>query len=294
MSLADAGVLTPPRAHAAPTTYRGSYLRQARSELRLVFGRRRNLIMLAALGAIPLLIGIALKVNPPHVGDSNGPQFINRITGNGLFLVLTALTLTLALFLPIVVGIVAGDAIAGEAQAGTLRYLLTVPVRRGRLLLVKAAGIATYAAAAVLSISVVAAIAGAALFGTGSFTLLGGQTVSLADGLLRILGVAFYVWLSLAGFLAVGLLISTLTEVPVAAMAGTLAFGVLSLVLDSIPQLSPIQPYLPTHYWTAFGDLLRASPDYGTLLRHLLVQVVYVGLAGSIAWARFADVDVTA
>lgn len=295
MSLAEAQApVLRPRAHAAPTTYRGSFPRQVRSELRLVFGRRRNLIMLAALGAIPLLIGIALKVNPPHVGDSGGPQFINRITGNGLFLVLTALTLTLALFLPIVVGIVAGDAIAGEAQAGTLRYLLTVPVRRGRLLLVKAAGIGTYAAAAVGTISVVGAVAGAALFGTGSFTLLGGQTVSLADGLLRIFAVAIYVWLSLAGFLAVGLLISTLTEVPVAAMAGTLAFGVLSLVLDSIPQLSAIQPYLPTHYWTAFGDLLRSGTDYGTLAKHLLVQVVYVGIAGSIAWARFADVDVTA
>lgn len=282
--------------HAGAATFRGSFIRQTRSEFRLVFGRRRNLVMLAALGAIPLLIGVAVKVNPPHLGDNGGggPQFIDRITGNGLFLVLTALTLTLGLFLPIVVGIVAGDAIAGEAQAGTLRYLLTVPVRRGRLLLVKAAGIAAYAACAVGIISLVGAIAGSALFGTGSFTLLGGQTVSLADAVLRLLGVAAYVWLSLAGFLAVGLLISSLTEVPVAAMAGTLAFAVLSLVLDSIPQISVIAPYLPTHYWTAFGDLLRSSPDYGLLLRHLLVQVAYVGLAGSIAWARFSAADITA
>ena len=101
MSLAELTVAVP-RAHAAPTTYRGSYLRQARSELRLVFGRRRNLIMLAALGAIPLLIGIALKVNPPHVGNTDGPQFINRITGNGLFLVLTALFLPMACATPLI------------------------------------------------------------------------------------------------------------------------------------------------------------------------------------------------
>ena len=294
MSTVESSTDSDVRSRPAPPARRGTYLRQARSELRLVFGRRRNLIMLAALGVVPLLIGIALKVNPPRVGDTDGPQFLDRITGNGLFLVLTALTLTLALFLPVVVGIVAGDAIAGEAQAGTLRYLLTVPVRRSRLLLVKAAGITTYAAAAVLTIALVGAIAGAALFGTGSFTLLGGQTVTLADALLRLLEVALYVWLSLTGFLAVGLLISTMTEVPVAAMAATLAFGVLSLVLDSIPQLSAIQPYLPTHYWTAFGDFLRESPDYGTLLRHLLVQIVYIALAGSIAWARFSDTDITA
>jgi ABC-2 type transport system permease protein len=277
-----------------PRRQRGALGRQLRSELRLVFGRRRNLILLVALGAIPLAIGIAVKVSPP--GGQNGgggPMFLDRITGSGLFLVLTALFITLNLFLPVVVGIVASDTIAGEAQTGTLRYLLTVPVRRGRLLVVKAVGIATYALAAVSTIAIVGAIAGVAFFGTGSFTLLGGQTISTGEGVLRILGVAIYVWLSLFGLLAVGLLISTLTEVPIAAMAGTLGFAILSLVLDSIPELGRIHPAMICNYWQSFGTLMRVGPDIGSLGKHLLLQVVYVAIAGGLAWARFSDSDVT-
>jgi ABC-2 type transport system permease protein len=278
---------------AIPRRQRGALARQLRSELRLVFGRRRNLILLGALGAIPLAIGIAVKVSPPGGQGDGGPMFLNRITDSGLFLVLTALFITLNLFLPVVVGIIAADTVAGEAQIGTLRYLLGVPVRRGRLLVVKGAGIAAYAFAAVATIAIVAAIAGISLFGAGSFTLLGGQTVSVGEGLLRILGVSTYVWLSLSGLLAVGLLISTLTEVPMGAMAGTLGFAVLSLVLDSIPSLHAIQPGLISHYWQSFGTLIRVGPDYAALGKHLLLQVVYVAIAGGLAWARFSDADVT-
>jgi ABC-2 type transport system permease protein len=275
-----------------PRRQRGALARQLRSELRLVFGRRRNLILLGALGAIPLAIGIAVKLSPPG-GQDGGPMFLDRVTGSGLFLVLTALFITLNLFLPVVVGIVASDTIAGEAQTGTLRYLLTLPVRRGRLLVVKGVGIATYGVAAVSTIAIVGAVAGVSLFGAGSFTLLGGQTVSTGEGLLRILGVAIYVWLSLFGLLAVGLLISTLTEVPIAAMAGTLGFAVLSLVLDSIPELHSIHPELISNYWQSFGTLMRVGPDFGSLGKHLLLQLVYVAIAGGLAWARFSDSDVT-
>jgi ABC-2 type transport system permease protein len=289
MSLAEAtGV-----AVAGPRTHRvAAFGRQVRSELRLVFGRRRNQILLGLLAAIPLLIGIAVKLS--NGGNGGGPQFLNRVTDNGLFLVLATLLVTLNLALPVTVGIMAADAIAGESQTGTLRYLLTVPVRRARLLAVKATGIAVYAAAAIAVIAIVAAIAGAALFGAGSFTLLGGETVSLGEGILRISGVALYVWLSLAGLLAVGLFFSTLTEVPIAAMATTIGFAILSLVLDSIPQLSAIHPELVSHYWRSFGTLLRVNPDLGSLGSHLLLQLAYVGIAGSLTWARFGNSDITA
>jgi ABC-2 type transport system permease protein len=292
MSLAEAPARITANDSTPMARQRGALGRQLRSELRLVFGRRRNQILLVLLGAIPVLIGVAVKVSPP--GGGGGPQFINRITDNGLFLVLTTLLITLNLALPIVVGIVAADAIAGEAQAGSLRYLLTLPVRRGRLLIIKAAGIAAFAAAAVGTIALVAAITGTALFGFGSFTLLGGQTVSAGEGLLRIAAVGIYVWLSLFGLLAVGLLISTLTEVPVAAMAATIGFAVISLVLDAVPELSGIHPAMINNYWQSFGTLLRVGPDFEQLGKYLLLQLAYVAVAGGLAWAHFHDSDVTA
>ena len=293
MSLAEVEA----QAGAAPVVLRprrGATGRFLRSELRLVFGRRRNQVLLLGLGLVPLLIALAISLTNDGPSDGGGPPFSERVSSNGLFLVFTALTVCLPLFLPLAVGIVSGDAVAGEAGAGTLRYLLTVPVGRGRLLVVKGLASLGFAVAAVLVVAVVGLAAGAALFGLGDATLLSGDTVPLGEALLRALGVAAYVALSLTGLVAVGLLMSTLTEVPVAAMAATVVVSVASTVLDALPQLSVVHPYLLTHHWLDFGELLRTTVDVGSLASGLLVQVGWVVVAGSLAWSRFSTADVTA
>jgi len=293
MSLAElrAPAAAPVR-RAAPTVQRGAALRLYRSELRLVFGRRRNQVLLAALGVVPLLIGIAIRAS--NSSDGGGPAFLTDVTSNGLFLVFTALTVSLPIFLPLAVGIVSGDAVAGEASAGTLRYLLTVPVSRGRLLLVKAAGGMSFALGAVAVVALVGLVTGLALFPVTRVTLLSGDTVSYATGLGRAAAVAAYVVLSLTGLVAVGLFVSTLTEVPVAAMATTVAFAVVGAVLDALPQLSFIHPVLLSHHWLDFGELLRSHVDWGSLAGGLGVQGGYVAVFGALAWTRFTTADVTA
>src|ERR1700709_465082 len=151
MSLVDAAA---PAAARFPIARRrrGATRRLMCSEIAVVFRRRRNLALLALLGAAPLAIGFAVKVANTHDAH-DGPQFLGQVSGNGVFLVLTALTITLPLLIPLLVGVVAGDAIAGEAGSGTLRYLLTVPVTRTRLLVAKAVGVLAYAAAAVSIVS---------------------------------------------------------------------------------------------------------------------------------------------
>src|SRR3982751_1488001 len=113
-----------------------------RSELRLIAVRRRNQVGLAALAAVPFVLAIAIKVaSPDRENRGGGPDFFAQITGNGFFVALAALGAGLTLFLPIAIAMLAGDAVAGEANQGTLRYLLAVPVGRTRLLAVKYAGI---------------------------------------------------------------------------------------------------------------------------------------------------------
>ncbi|HEX7461214.1 MAG TPA: ABC transporter permease, partial [Dermatophilaceae bacterium] len=89
-----------------------------RSELGLIFGRRRNQAGMGILAAVPVIIAIAVKVSTPRPG--RGPDFFASITSNGLFVALAALTLEMALFLPLAVGTIAGDSVAGEANIGTL------------------------------------------------------------------------------------------------------------------------------------------------------------------------------
>ncbi len=274
-----------------PIRYRGAFLRLYRGEVRLVLGRRRNLALLAVLAVVPVLIGVAVFLSTPRGGE--GPQFLGQITGNGLFLVFTALTVSLPFFLPLVVGVVAGDSIAGEAGSGTLRYLLTVPVSRGRLLAVKALGVATYTALAVLTVALVGLVTGALLFGLHDVTLLSGDTVSLASGLLRTLGIAAYVIVALFGLAAGGIFVSTLTENAIGAMATTIGLAVFSALLDAVPQLNSIHGALLTHNWLGFGELLRGSVDTGALLRWSLLHLTYAAVFLSLAWARLQTKDIT-
>lgn len=282
-----------PAADDAPPAHRGAFGRLLRAELRLVLGRRRNLVLLVGLGLVPLLLGLVLFLTQDSALAGQGPPFVTRVTGNGLFLVVASLFLCTPFLLPLTIGIASGDAVAGEASTGTLRYLLLVPVGRGRLLLVKALGALAFAAAAVLAVAVVGLVAGAALFGVGDLTLLSGTTVPLADGVLRVLGVVAYVGMSMTGLVAVGLFFSTLTEVPVGAMAATVVVAVVSSVLTQLPQLSAIHPGLLTYHWFDFAEMLRVVPSADVLAQGAAVQAAWVAVFGALAWARFTTADVT-
>ena len=73
----------------------------------------------------------------------------------------------------------------------------------------------------------------------------------------------------------------------------TVGLAVTSQILDSLPQLHAIQPYLPSHDWLAFGDLLR-DPIATTGINHGLIgSAAYVVVFLAAAWARFAGKDVS-
>jgi ABC-2 type transport system permease protein len=273
-------------------------LRFFANELRITFFRRRNQLLLLVAALFPLLIGIGLKLSMPHGGGGRGPSasgaaYFSQLAGNGVFLTFVALSLLLILVLPVVVGVVSGDSIAGEAGYGTLRYLLAVPAGRTRLLAVKYATVVMWAVAATFTVSVIALVVGVALFGAGPVTLLSGTTVSLADGLVHVLLVTLYVCAAMAAFGAIALAISTFTEHAIGAIAAAIMIVVASEVVDNIPQFAPVAPYIPTHWWLSFDSLLRSPIDTTTLWHGLLSFAVYALLFISIAWARITSADVT-
>ncbi len=261
------------------------------SELLTLFRRRRTWAMIGALALIPILIGIALRLAGP-APSGRGPAFLSQITENGLFVGMTALVVAIPLFLPLTIGVVAGDSIAGEASHGTLRYLLIAPAGRVRLLLVKYAAAAAFCAAATLTVVIAGTLVGLVLFPIGPITLLSGVTVSIAEGLLRFLAVAAYVTVSLLGMSAIGLFLSTLTTVPVGAMAATAILAVVSQIMDALPQLETLHPWLFTHYWLGFGDLLREPPVWDSFVDNAVLQAGYVVVFGALAVGRFLTKDV--
>jgi len=265
-----------------------------RSELRLIFGRRRNQAGMAALAAVPIVIAVAMKIASPAGDDAaGGPDFFASITSNGFFVALAALTAELPLFLPIAVAAISGDTVAGEANLGTLRYLLTVPVNRNRLLAVKYAAVVVFAFTITLMVAAVGVAIGLALFGGGPVTLLSGTQVELSAAILRLLAISAYIAVGLCALGALGMFVSTLTEQPMGAAIAVTMLTVTSFVLDSIPQLTWLHPYLLTHNWTAFGDLLRDPVAWGPVRTGLLSAAAYIVVFLGAAWARFGARDVT-
>ncbi|MEU9591364.1 ABC transporter permease [Streptomyces sp. NPDC048219] len=272
-----------------------------RSELLITFRRWRTLALLGVLAAVPVLVGIAVRIETGdgssfgegRGGGGEGPAFISQISNNGLFLVFTALAATLPFFLPMAVGVVAGDAVAGEASAGTLRYLLVAPAGRTRLLLTKFATVIAFCLAATLVVAVSALAVGALLFPLGDLTTISGTHITYAEGLGRALLIALVVAASLVGVAALGLFVSTLTGSGIAAMATTVGLLITVQILDQIPQLHALQPYFFSHHWLSFADLMREPVYWDDLAKNLGLQALYAAVFGSAAWARFTAKDVT-
>lgn len=261
------------------------------SELRLIAGRRRNIAGLGVLAAVPIIIAIAVRVS--EADSAGGPPFVNAITGNGLFVAFAALTVELPLFLPLAIAAVSGDAIAGEANLGTLRYLLTLPAGRTRLLLVKYASLVISAVFATALVAGVGAVVGVALFGAGDMMTLSGIQIGFGAALWRLVLCVGYIAAGLAALAAIGLFISTLTEQPVGAMVALVLVNVMMFALDSINQLSWLHPWLLTNWWTAYADLLRTPMHTEVVTRGLLVAAAYAAVFWLAAWARFSNKDVS-
>jgi ABC-2 type transport system permease protein len=276
-------VASPPRARVST--------RFLRSELKIIFGRRRNIAGLGVLAVVPVILAVSVRVSSGSPGG--GPDFIIGITGNGLFVAFAALALELPLFLPLAVSAISGDSVAGEANLGTLRYLLAIPAGRTRLLVIKYAAIVIFAVAATFLVALIGSVMGLALFGGGDMTLLSGTQTSLADGLWRLVLSSLYLAAQFSALGAIGLFVSTLTEQPIGATIAIVLVNVLMFVLNSIAQLDWLHPWLLTHWWTSFADLLRDPIATESIQRGLITALVYTGVFWVAAWARLSTKDIS-
>lgn len=250
MSAAEATTVRAPRPVRA-------WFRLLGSELRLVFGRRRNRVGLGVLFGLVVLVGIALKVSAVRHPRSSAGDLMSAVAGNGIFLGFAGLSVEIALFLPLAVAVLSGDAIAGEANQGTLRYLLIAPVSRGRLLLMKAVSLVIGGLVGATVVAVAGLVTGAVLFGVGPLTTLSGTRLGIGDGLFRLLLAVLYLSAGLGALAMIGLFISTLTEQPIAATVATAMASTLLWILDAVPQLDWLHPWLLVDRWMSFIDLLR-------------------------------------
>ena len=261
-----------------------------RTELAALFARARTRVSLGVLALIPLVGAVALRLSDAPPKDA--PPYWKMVPGNGVFLPLAVLAAAVPILLPMTVAVVAGDAVAGDAELGTLRYLLAWPVGRGRLLLVRYGLTLVYALAAVALLAGLAFALGAVLFPVSGYTTAGQHGVSLAGALGRVGVVTLVVTADMAGIAAIGLFLSTLTASSLGAITATVGFTIVSFVLNELPQFAAIHPLLVTHYWLALGDVVGLPSGETGVWNGLAQQAVYAAGFVGLAWLHFRRADV--
>jgi len=262
-------------------------------ELRKMLRRPRTWVSIGLLAALPTIVAVFLAVSDVAPRPGTGPAFLSAVLANGALYPAAALAIVLPLFLPVAVAVIAGDAVAGEAQAGTLRYLLIRPVGRTRLLVAKLVSVAAYTLLAVVIVAVTAYAVGTQLFGSGPLPSTSGTQLSTAQATIRTVLAVLYVGWSMLGVAAVALFLSTVTDSPLAAALGAIALLVTSGVLVGLEASASVQPYLPTRYWLSFVDLFRDPVLWRDLIRGTALQGVYIVVFLGAAWANLMTKDVT-
>src|SRR5580700_8343895 len=271
-------------------------------ELLKLVRRPRCWVSIALLCGLPITVAIFVAVTHLAPPPGQGPALLSAVLSDGQLFPAAALAIVLPIFLPVAVAVVAGDAIAGEASAGTLRYLLARPVGRTRLLAAKLITLIVYTLAAVLLVAGTAYLTGIILFGSkpiaatpGGLTTsnIASAATSLSGTAMSTIGAIAFIAVSMLGVGAIALFLSTITDSALGAALGALAALITSEVLVTLNAASAVDPYLPTRYWLAWVDFFRDPIVWRDIERGFAVQAVYVVVFLGAAWAHFATKDVT-
>jgi ABC-2 type transport system permease protein len=263
-------------------------------ELVKMLRRPRTWASLLLLCALPTVVAIFVSVRDIGPRPGEGPAFLSAVLSNGSLYPAAALAIILPIFLPVAVALMAGEAIAGEAAAGTLRYLLVRPVSRSRLLVAKLISVVVFVLGAVVVVALVSLVVGLTLLGgqRGSVVSVSGVDLTPTQVVGRMVLTVGYIGFSMVGVAAIALFLSTATDSPAGAALGALAGLISSQVLVTLEAASPVVAYLPTRYWLAWIDLFRDPILWRQVERGVAIQIVYAGVFLALAWANLASKDI--
>ncbi len=264
-----------------------------RVELARQLSQWRVRIVLLLLAALPVIVRVALLVGGPPQRSAGTTDLTALAQASGGTFAAFVLVLTGGFLATLVAALFFGDLIAGEASRSTLKYLLTVPVPRLRLLGVKAAVAAVLLVAGLAALTAVALVVGLLSYGPGGIQVPGGPRLGLGDSVLRL---ALTTATAAAGLLwaaALGTLLTVVADSPLAAAGGVVLGSILSRILDQIPALGALRVVLPTHFGGAYRAFLAQPVDLAPVASLLLNGLIWAVVLGTAAAWWFERKDVS-
>lgn len=276
------------RRAADPTIPPKSPLRW-RVELGRQIGRRRTAWAFGFLLALPVILVGAFSLGD---GGSGGGRFVDLAQRGSANFAVFCLFAASDFLLVILAALFAGDAVPAEASWSSLRYLLTAPVSRVRLLtskLVVALGETTLAA---VLLPAWALLVGGIAYGWAPFTSPSGVGLEWGDFVPRLALAAAVVAVGLVQVVGIALLIGTLSDAPLGAVGGAVLVTIVASILDTIEELGDLRHALPMHYARAWSGALAPDIDWTVIQLGCLWSLIYgvVTIAIAYWWFRRKDI----
>jgi ABC-2 type transport system permease protein len=258
-----------------------------RIELYKIFRKWRTYIGFIAIGLLVPLIQIAFMLegeNSLNFATRNLQQsfiFVGNLL-NGYFISYFILG-SLAVHIPFLVTLVAGDLLAGEATAGTYRLLITRPVSRFQIATSKFIAGIIYTTMLIFWLALISLGLGMLIFGIGELIVIGSSQVIIfpkEDIWWRFLMAYGYAILSMSVVASIAYFLSSLVENAIGPIITTMAIIIVFFVISAIDIdiFNAIQPYLFTDYmlsWRLFFDdpmdKAEIVRSVGILLLHIIV-----------------------
>ncbi|RYE23750.1 MAG: hypothetical protein EOP51_09580 [Sphingobacteriales bacterium] len=256
-----------------------------RLELYKIFRRPRTYISFGIITAITFVIQLAMladgKSFVAFALQGVGEQF--DIGGNILngYLVTYIILQSLLIHIPLLVALVGGDALAGEANAGTLRLLLTKPVSRVKLVLVKYVSTVIYSLAMLLWLAIIALAVSLFLFGEGDMINLKSDAfvMLLKDDIMWRYFAAFgFAAVAMAAVAALSILLSVFAENSIGPIIGTMGVIIVLTIFSNLglPIFDTIKPYLLTTHMIGWKGFFDDPIPYTSIAWSASILVAYV------------------
>jgi ABC-2 type transport system permease protein len=255
--------------------------------------RRRTQWTGGFLVVLPIIMALAFQLGGSNGNSRGGSALVDLATaGAGNFALFTEFA-SVGFLLVVIVAMFCGDTIASEASWSSLRYLLSLPVPRARLLRQKLIVALSFSFGVNLFLPAWAYLVGGVFFGWSPARSPFGGSFSYGETLNRMLIVAVYAAGQALIVAALAFLLSVVTDAPLAAVGGATFLVVVSNILDSITALDPYRVVLPTHFQYSWLDALSAQISYDDMIRGTALAVIYSAILFTAAWVRFARKDIT-
>jgi ABC-2 type transport system permease protein len=234
-------------------------------------------------------------------------------TINGYFMCYIILN-TLLVQVPILVALIAGDAISGEANMGTLRLIMTKPISRTQLILVKFMASFLFTVLLLLWMALLALFLSMLIFGTADmliFRVKGDESQILQitgdDVMWRYVAAFGYAAIALTVIASLGILLSVFADNSIGPIVTTVCIVLFFTIISNInvPVIDRnVKPWLFTSYlvgWKGFfyigtdneGIPVKGSIENWPAIRNsLCILTAHIGLFLGLAIYSFHKKDI--